>query len=77
MLAWSETPNRDCSCCCHPLIGVPCLRPGPRTVLQFRNRNIAEALLVAASVAAISFFVAYRSRDSCHPTDDFAKVPRA
>ena len=28
--AWSGTPIRDTSCCCHPLIGVPYLRPGPR-----------------------------------------------
>ena len=27
---WSETPIRDRSCCCHPLTGVPYLRPGPR-----------------------------------------------
>ena len=29
---WSETPNRNTCCCFHPLIGVPCLRPGPREV---------------------------------------------
>ena len=28
--AWSRTPIRDTSCWCHPLTGVPCLRPGPR-----------------------------------------------
>ena len=28
--AWSETSIRDTSCCCHPLTGVPYLRPGPR-----------------------------------------------
>ena len=28
---WSGTPIRDTSCCCHPLNGVPYLRPGPRT----------------------------------------------
>ena len=28
--AWSGTPIRDTGCCCHPLTGVPCLRPGPR-----------------------------------------------
>ena len=28
--AWSGAPIRDTSCCCHPLIGVPCLRFGPR-----------------------------------------------
>ena len=28
--AWSGTPIRDTSCCCHPLTGVPYLRPGPR-----------------------------------------------
>ena len=30
--AWSRTPIRDISCCCHPLTGVPCLRPGLRRV---------------------------------------------
>ena len=30
--AWSETPIRDNSCCCHPLITVPYLRFGPRRV---------------------------------------------
>ena len=28
--AWSRTSIRDTSCCCHPLTGVPYLRPGPR-----------------------------------------------
>ena len=28
--AWSGNPIRDTSCCCHPLTGVPYLRPGPR-----------------------------------------------
>ena len=27
---WSGTPIRDTSCCCRPLTGAPCLRPGPR-----------------------------------------------
>ena len=28
--AWSRTPIRDTSCCCHPLTAAPYLRPGPR-----------------------------------------------
>ena len=28
--AWSGTPIRDTSCCCHPLAGLPYLRFGPR-----------------------------------------------
>ena len=31
---WSKPPIRDTSCCCHPLTGVPYLRPGPRRLLQ-------------------------------------------
>ena len=30
LAAWSVTPIRDTSCCCHPLTDVPYLRPGPR-----------------------------------------------
>ena len=39
--AWSGTPIRDTSCCCHPLTTVPYLRPGPRTARRCRRARVS------------------------------------
>ena len=50
--AWSRTPIRDTSCCCHPLIDVPCLRPGPhrlvRTCSVFKDSIVYEEGMVGS-----------------------------
>ena len=51
---WSETPIRDARCCFHPLTGVPCLRPGPRTAAAtwaVRRRQVTAAAQAAQTCA--------------------------
>ena len=44
--AWPGAPIRDSSCSCHPLTGVPYLRPGPRRQTEMlRQLDVPEEVL--------------------------------
>ena len=81
---WSETPIQDTSCCCHPLTGVPYLRPGPcRAVreLRFTQEEFAAAGEdAAASQATLDGFWAELLSDlavafGCEPASASADLP--
>ena len=73
-------PIRDSGCCCHPLTGVPCLRPGPRRAqTPSAQRNLViKALFECASghYAAVHGYGEQRTLDELQAAGLLPRPPQ-